>query len=67
MAYSDTVTDAMTCQAAAKGIKNGNENLNSIAYLFQGIGAVAGGIMAFAVGRLNTVNPVQCFGIYLMF
>jgi hypothetical protein len=67
MAYSDTVTDAMTCQAAAKNVKNGNENLNSIAYLFQGFGAVAGGLMAFAVQEINTVNPVQCFGIYLMF
>ena len=34
MAYSDTVTDALTCQATAKGVKNGSENLNSIAYLF---------------------------------
>ena len=66
MAYSDTVTDALTCQATAKGVKNGTENLNSIAYLFQGIGAVAGGLMAFMVQEANLVDPVQCFGIYLL-
>lgn len=33
MAYSDTVTDALTVQAANKGVKNGSENLNSISYL----------------------------------
>jgi hypothetical protein len=34
MAYNDTVTDALTCQAAKKGVKDGNENLNSLSYLF---------------------------------
>jgi len=46
MAYSDTVTDALTVQAANKGIKNGNENLNSISYLIQGVGAITGALMA---------------------
>jgi hypothetical protein len=42
MAYSETVIDALTCKAAKKGVKNGNENLNSISLLFKGIGAVTG-------------------------
>ena len=46
MAYSDTVTDALTVQAANKGVKNGGENLNSISYLVQGVGAITGALMA---------------------
>lgn len=33
MAYNDTVTDAMTVQAAKLGVENGCENLNSLSYL----------------------------------
>ena len=45
MAYSDTVTDALTVQAANKGVKNGSENLNSVSYLVQGFGAICGALM----------------------
>ena len=34
MAYSATVTEALMVQASAKGVKNGSENLNGLAYLF---------------------------------
>ena len=34
MAYNDTVTDALTVQATKFGVKDGNENLNSLSYFF---------------------------------
>jgi hypothetical protein len=57
MAYNDTVTDALTCQAAKFGVEDGNEILNSISYLMQGIGAIAGALMAMAAQDSSRIGP----------
>ena len=66
MAYNDTVTDALTCQAAKFGVKDGNENLNAISYLFQGIGAIVGAFISMQVKESKHFNPYSCFGVYML-
>ena len=65
MAYNDTVTDALTVQAAKFDVKDGCEWLNGLCYMFQGIGAIFGALMAAFVQRTKDVGPFSCFGIYL--
>lgn len=66
MAYNDTVTDALTCQASKLGVEDGTENLNTLSYLLQGIGAIAGAMMAEYVTDHKDIGPFQCFGVYLI-
>ena len=66
MAYNDTVTDALTVQAAKKGIKDGCENLNSLSYLMQGFGAIMGAIISLIFSSTSKhVNPFACFSVYV--
>ena len=65
MAYNDTVTDALTVQAAKFDVPDGCEWLNSICYGLQGFGAIIGALMAIFVQRRPYIGPFQCFGIYL--
>ena len=63
MAYCDTVTDALTVQAAKMGGDDVNENLNSFSYAMQAIGAISGALMA---KKANTIGPFKCFAIYMV-
>jgi MFS family permease len=65
MAYNDTITDALTVQAAKFGVEDGNENLNSISYLMQGIGAICGGLISMKANDFK-LNPYHTFIIYLV-
>jgi len=65
MAYNDTLTDALTVQAAKFGVKDGNENLNSLSYFMQGLGAISGALMAMKANDFN-FNPYRTFGVYLV-
>lgn len=56
MAYNDTVTDAMTVMAAKQGFENGSENLNSICYFMQAVGAIFGAFMSMLVTKFNALD-----------
>jgi len=47
-------------------VKYGTENLNSIAFLTQGIGAIVGACMAQMFSTAKSVNPFECFGVYIL-
>ena len=66
MAYNDTVTDAMTVMATKQGFESGCENLNSICYFMQAIGAIFGAFMSMFVTQTEALDTYQCFGIYLV-
>jgi hypothetical protein len=57
MAYNDTVTDAMTVQASKSGVEDANENLNSICYMLQALGAINGAMMAGMVSKTDLIGP----------
>lgn len=65
MAYNDTVTDAMTVQASKSGVEDGTENLNAICYFMQAVGAIAGAFMSMFAQSSKTLDPYDCFGIYM--
>ena len=65
MAYNDTVIDALTIQASKLGIDNGIENLNSISFIMQAVGAISGGLMAELISMENILGPFKCFSIYM--
>lgn len=65
MAYNDTVTDALTVQASKFDVPDGCEWLNGLCYMMQGIGAIAGALMAGFVQKTAYLGPFECFGIYM--
>jgi uncharacterized membrane protein len=66
MAYNDTITDALTVTASKTGVEDANENLNSICYMLQAIGAIFGAITAGFVSETDVIGPFDCFGFYLV-
>ena len=66
IAYIDCVTDALTIQVSTNSVKHGTENLNTIAFLAQGIGAIVGAMMAIMFNCAKQVNPYESFGVYIM-
>ena len=66
IAYVDTIIDALIVQNSKKSTSSGTENLNSLAFLMQATGAIAGALMAQMFTTLNFVNPFQAFGVYLL-
>ena len=57
MAYNDTVTDALTCQAAKFDVEDGNSILNAMSYCMQGVGAIAGALMAMSAQNNPNIGP----------
>lgn len=57
MAYNDTVTDALTVQAARVEVKGCCEWLNGMSYALQGFGAFVGALMAILVQRTSYIGP----------
>ena len=53
MAYNDTITDALTVTASKTGVEDANENLNSICYMLQAIGAIFGAFVAGLVSETD--------------
>lgn len=65
MAYCDCIVDALTVLASKSEVEEAGKNLNSVCYLFQGIGAIAGASLSMAFSKEGEdVDYFTCFGIY---